>query len=181
MIPRITILIGTNRIGSTTLQLAQHVASLYRAGGAEVTLLDLSQLGPQWFTPDAYEQRNDIIRPEALAVLEAQGIVIITPEYNGSYPGVLKLFLDMLPFPAALANRPAAFIGLAAGQWGALRAVDHLQAVFAYRNAQIFPARVFIPDAGTHIPNGQPSGDIAARLETQTRDFIAYVCKHTQA
>ena len=175
MTPRITILSGTNRTGSTTRALAGHVASLYADAGAQPTLLDLATLGTEWFTPDAYTQRGDTTRPEARAVLECDGLLVLTPEYNGSFPGALKLFLDILPFPAALAGRPSAFIGLAAGNWGGLRAVEQLQSIFAYRNAQLFPNRVFISDSDANLANGQPAPDYAARLNRQTTDFIAYV------
>jgi chromate reductase, NAD(P)H dehydrogenase (quinone) len=172
---RITILSGTNRADSATRALAGHVAGLYRVAGADATLLDLATLGPEWFTPAAYAGRNDTTRPEARAVLDADGLVVLTPEYNGSFPGALKLFLDLLPFPAALAGRPVAFIGLAAGNWGGLRAVEQLQAIFAYRNAHLFPGRVFIPSSNDNLAKGQPAPDYAARLMQQTTDFLAYV------
>lgn len=175
--PRITILSGTNRAGSATRALAGHVAGLYRAAGADATLLDLATLGPEWFTPTAYAGRNDTTRPEARAVLDADGLVVLTPEYNGSFPGALKLFLDMLPFPAALAGRPAAFIGLAAGTWGGLRAVEQLQSIFGYRNALLFPGRIFINGTNENLANGVPASDHASRLEKQTADFIAYVAR----
>ena len=175
MTPRITILSGTNRTGSVTRALAGHVASLYADGGAQPTLLDLATLGPEWFTPDAYTRRGDTTRSEARAVLECDGLLVLTPEYNGSIPGVLKLFLDLLPFPAALAGRPSAFIGLAAGNWGGLRAVGQLHALFAYRNAHLFPGRVFISGTDANLANGQPAPDYATRINRQTTDFIGYV------
>jgi len=57
-------------------------------------------------------------------VLMAAGLHVVLPEYNGSYPGVLKYFIDMLKFPESFENKPAAFVGVANGQWGALRAVE---------------------------------------------------------
>ena len=54
----------------------------------------------------------------------------------------------MLPFPESFEQRPVCFVGLAAGIWGALRPVEQLQAIFGYRNAYIFPERVFMPGIG---------------------------------
>ena len=54
----------------------------------------------------------------------------------------------MLPFPESFERRPVCFIGLSAGIWGALRPVEQLQAIFGYRNALIFPERVFMPGIG---------------------------------
>jgi len=74
----------------------------------------------------------------------ADGIVTVVPEYNGSFPGVLKYFIDMLRFPESLYGIPAAFVGIAAGEWGALRAVEQMEMVFQYRHAHLFGRRVFI-------------------------------------
>ena len=57
--------------------------------------------------------------PEQQRVLDAAGLHIITPEYNGSFPGVLKYFIDMLKFPESFVEKPVAFTGEAAGLWGA--------------------------------------------------------------
>ncbi|HEV8608144.1 MAG TPA: NAD(P)H-dependent oxidoreductase, partial [Tepidisphaeraceae bacterium] len=73
------------------------------------------------------------------------GLHVITPEYNGSFPGVLKYFIDMLKFPESFDRKPVAFVGEAAGVWGGLRAVEQLQMIFGYRNAHSYPDRVFIP------------------------------------
>ena len=51
----------------------------------------------------------------------------------------------MLKFPESLYRKPSAFIGLAAGQFGGLRAVEQLEMVFNYREANIFGQRVFFP------------------------------------
>src|SRR5437667_4808 len=78
-------------------------------------------------------------------IVRAAGLVVISPEYNGGMPGILKYFIDMLKFPESFAARPVCFVGLAAGVWGALRPVEQLQAVFGYRNAHLYPERVFLP------------------------------------
>jgi NAD(P)H-dependent FMN reductase len=102
---------------------------------------------------------------------------VVTPEYNGSFPGVLKLFIDMLSFPDSLENKPVAFTGLAAGMWGGLRPVEQLQMVFAYRNAHAFPQRVFIP--GVHgvldAEGGFNDGELRQRLESQAEGFVTFV------
>ena len=153
--PAIVVVSGTNRTGSRTLGVARQVADLYRTLGAEVRLLDLAELPPALFRPDAYGEKPEAFRPFAEAVLAADGLVVVTPEYNGGFPGVLKYFIDMLKFPESFEERPVCFIGLAAGMWGALRPVEQLAQVFAYRNAHLFPGRVFIPRIGSQVdPTG---------------------------
>jgi NAD(P)H-dependent FMN reductase len=104
-------------------------------------------------------------------------LVIVTPEYNGGVPGVLKYFVDMLPFPESFASRPVCFVGLAAGIWGALRPVEQLQAIFGYRNAYIFPERVFIPGVGKLLDEAGrlTSADLEQRLAAQAAGFTVFV------
>ena len=173
---RITIIAGTNRKKSRTLQLTQYVHSCYAALGVDVTLLDLSTLPPSIFTPEAYGNKPSEFESFSDAVLSANGLVTVTPEYNGSFPGVLKLFIDMLPFPESFEGRPVAFIGLSSGRYGALRSVEQLQMIFGYRNAHIFPKRLFIPSIHSEI---QPDGSLATagyndRINAQASEFVEF-------
>ena len=99
----ITIISGTNRQGSVSLRVATYVAGLYNAmDGVRATVLDLRDLPADLLSPDAYANKPEALQPMVDQVLTSDGLVVVTPEYNGSYPGVLKLFIDMLPFPLSL-------------------------------------------------------------------------------
>jgi NAD(P)H-dependent FMN reductase len=102
---------------------------------------------------------------------------IVTPEYNGSLPGVLKYFIDMLKFPESFQNRPVCFVGVAAGVWGALRPVEQLQAIFGYRNAYIYPERVFLPQINELLDaSGRlRDADLLGRLRKQAEGFVDFV------
>lgn len=144
----ITVISGTNRLDSKSIKLARMLVSMHQEQGSSVRLLDLSELPQDIFTPSIYREKppafvRDFVEP----VLNAQGLHVVVPEYNGSFPGILKYFIDLLPFPEAFEGRPTAYVGVAAGMFGALRAVEQLQMVFGYRNAQIYPRRVFLPAA----------------------------------
>jgi NAD(P)H-dependent FMN reductase len=110
-------------------------------------------------------------------VLAADGLVVVSPEYNGGIPGILKLFIDMLPFPESFEQRPVCFVGVAAGLWGALRPVEQLQAIFGYRNAYVYPERVFMPGIGNLLDESGrfTSPDIEKRLTKQATGFVEFV------
>ena len=173
----IVIISGTNRAGSQSIKLSTIIERQYQEAGAETRLLDLRNLPAGIIDPSAYKEKPDDFGWWADSVLESSGIVLVVPEYNGSYPGVLKLFIDMLPFPESFQDRPACFVGLAAGRWGGLRSVEHLQQVFGYRNAFNFPTRVFLPDAYSLFgDDGQLlDPDIETRLQAQAVGFIQFV------
>ena len=95
----ITVISGTNRIGALSLKVARRIQTQYQQLGATTTLLNLQDLPPGLFTPQAYKHKPEEFAPFQEAILGADGVVIVVPEYNGSFPGVLKLFIDMLKFP----------------------------------------------------------------------------------
>src|SRR5215207_9213763 len=143
--PPILIISGTNRTGSNSLKMARLLERHYAAHGQPTDFYGMEEMPPEVFTPDAYREKPPAFVAVQQRVLDAAGLHIVTPEYNGSFPGVLKYFIDMLKFPDSFDRKPVAFVGVSNGAWGALRPVEQLQMVFSYRNAHMFPDRVFIP------------------------------------
>lgn len=173
----IQIISGTNRPDSNTLKVANEVLAIYQSLGIEAELLDLAKMPPEIFFPGSYAEKPVTFHPFSQAVVESAGLVVVTPEYNGSMPGVLKYFIDMLKFPESFEKRPVAFVGLAAGTWGALRSVEQLQAIFTYRNAHLYPERVFMPGINS-VLDGEgkiKDGEIQKRLRAQAEGFAAFV------
>jgi NAD(P)H-dependent FMN reductase len=173
----IVIISGTNRPDSNTRKVTTHVLSHYQSLGVKTHLLDLAEMPPEILSPASYAEKPAGFKKFTDAILAADGLVIVTPEYNGGMPGILKYFIDMLPFPESFEQRPVCFVGLAAGIWGALRPVEQLQAIFGYRNAYIFPERVFMPGIGKLLNEaGQfTSPDIEKRLAKQAEGFVGFV------
>jgi chromate reductase len=174
----ITIISGTNRPGSNTRKVTVQVEKTYAALGVPVHVLDLANLPQEIYLPSAYENKPASFQKFTDAILGADGLVVITPEYNGSIPGVLKYFIDMLPFPESFAQRPVCFIGLAAGLWGALRPAEQLQQIFAYREGIVFPERVFLPGVnGLLGENGKFNPVADKNLRQQAANFVRFVEK----
>ena len=173
----IAILSGTNRPLSRTRLITNEVKSHYQSLSVAHRLLDLADLPAEIFSPSAYEKKPEAFASFSDAVLDADGLVVVTPEYNGSFPGMLKYFIDMLKFPESFEQRPVCFVGLAAGAWGALRPVEQLQQIFGYRNAYLFPVRVFIPfvHKALNEQGAVTNADISKRLRLQAEGFVAFV------
>ena len=173
----IVILSGTNRPGSNTRKVTARVEAAYKSLNVPLQLLDLAEMPPEIFSPSSYAEKPAGFARFTDAILASDGVVIVTPEYNGGVPGVLKYFIDMLPFPESFEHRPVCFVGLSAGIWGALRPVEQLQAIFGYRNAYIFPERVFMPGIGKLLDaSGQfTNPDMETRLANQAAGFTSFV------
>ena len=173
----ICVICGTSREGGNSLKVARHVCDVYRGLGEAVELLDLADLPEGSFSGTVFKEKPaDLESAFTDKVLAADGLVVVVPEYNGSYPGILKHFIDLLPFPESFECRPVAFIGLAGGYYGGLRAVEQLQMIFAYRNAYLFNRRVFIPSAyKVFNEEGEVADeDLKERLKVQSIKFLAF-------
>ena len=175
----ITIVSGTNRPGSNTRRVTTIVEKIYTETKVKFEVLDLAELPPEIFSAQSYAEKPKSFEPFSQSILKSDGLVIVTPEYNGSVPGVLKYFIDMLKFPESFERRPVCFIGLAAGIWGALRPVEQLELIFGYRNAFLFPERVFIPQINSVLGSAGELKDeeILNRLRMQAKGFIEFISK----
>ena len=173
----LTLIVGTNRPGSNTRKVARQVEEIYSALEVPLNILDLADLPPEIFSPTSYAEKPATFRRFADDVVNASGLIVVTPEYNGSVPGVLKYFIDMLKFPESFVERPVCFVGLAAGMWGALRPVEQLQAIFGYRNAFVYPERVFLPRINDLLGSDGRLKDteLVERLRAQAIGYIDFV------
>lgn len=182
----ILIIAGTNRADSMSSKMAEKLSKQYQENGANVDVIDLVDLPSDIFVSSIYKEKPASFQPLQERVLAANGIVFIVPEYNGSFPGILKYFIDLWQYPASFQNRCVSYVGLSAGPWGALRAVEALQGVFGYRNAFQFNERVFVNNiysrwdftSGKLKQLSDKEIDLEELLESQTKNFISFCEKH---
>ncbi len=172
----ITILAGTNRPQSQTLRVAKIYKGLFDTHKVETQILDLNTLPASIFSPSAYATKPPEFAPFNDAILKSEGVLIVTPEYNGSFPGVLKYFIDMLKFPESFENRPVAFVGVSAGRFGALRSIEQLELILKYRNAHVFNERVMLPGIEKQLDAHDKFTDplIQELAPRQVKNFIKY-------
>jgi NAD(P)H-dependent FMN reductase len=141
----ITIVASTNRPGSSTLKLAKYYQKLLLNKGAEANLLSLQDLPANFIQTDMFGNRSAGFEPIQQLVTATQKFLFIIPEYNGSFPGVLKAFIDACTFPESFYDKKAALVGLASGTYGNIRGVDHFGGVCSYLHLNVLPLRLHIP------------------------------------
>ena len=174
----IVIISGTNRPGSNTRKVTTHVEKSYAALGVPTQVIDLADLPQEIFLPSSYETSPPSFRKFIDTILSSDCIDVVTPEYNGSIPGVLKYFIDMLPFPESFEQRPVCFVGLAAGLWGAMRPTEQLQQIFAYRNGLVYPEHVYLPGVNNLLgENARLNPVFEKNLRQQASKFMRFVEK----
>ncbi|MCF8247475.1 MAG: NAD(P)H-dependent oxidoreductase [Saprospiraceae bacterium] len=142
----ITVISGTNRLNSEALHFAKHYTNLLTAKAPEpVKLLALENIPHDWFHPDMYEKEQQSPSLAALQdefILPASKFIYVIPEYNGGFPGVLKLFLDacsIRDYKASFFGKKAAIVGVASGRAGNLRGIEHLTGILHHVGTVVMP------------------------------------------
>ncbi len=113
------------------------------------------------YPPPVQEFREKIVR--------ADGLLIVTPEYNYSIPGVLKNAIDWASRPPnpPLSDKPVAVMGVTSSYWGTVRAQLHLRQIFVFTNMHpVNMPQVLINNAAEKFVNGKLTDE-------QSRQFIA--------
>lgn len=128
----ITIISGTNRPLSNTRQVADVVAGIYREHNVQTQILDLENLPDEVAFSEVFGKRSQEFGETVQKyVVNVDKFIFIAPEYNGSFPGILKVFLDAIE-PRHWYGKKAALIGIGSGRAGNLRGLDHLMGVLNY-------------------------------------------------
>lgn len=168
---------GTDRPNSNALRVSKYLQKKYRQKEIEAEIIDLQDFPIQQVKGGRYGKDLPEVDAFVSQAVQADGLVVVCPEYNGGYPGILKLFIDYFPFPKSLHKKPVALVGEANGAFGALRAVEQLQQVIGYRNAHLFPERVFIPRINKNFDDEEGIKDAFQQklLESQIKNFIPFV------
>lgn len=115
------VLLGTNRKKRLSVHPANWLlGKMAEREDIETRLFDVSEFA---LPHDDYGQEIKDQFPEWRdAIIRADGLVIVTPEYNHGYPGTLKAVLDLLL--REYVHKPVAFVGVSAGIWGGTRVIE---------------------------------------------------------
>ena len=120
---KIPVLLGTNRKERKSALVAKWLISeMEKRPEISTRLFDVAELD---LPHDDYGQVLKDRFPEWRdAIIEADGLVIVSPEYNHGYPGALKAVLDLLL--REYVHKSVAFVGVSAGPWGGTRVIEAL-------------------------------------------------------
>lgn len=138
---------GSRRRGSYTRMAVELALKGAGEAGAQTSLIDLRDYelafcdgkdNENALTEDVFRLRKEVSR--------ASGIVLGTPEYHGSFSGVLKNALDLMGFDE-IAGKMIGLIGVSGGILGATHALDSLRSIGRALHAWVIPEQAAIPEA----------------------------------
>jgi FMN reductase len=173
---KIYALSGSLREQSSTalaLQLALQGAA---AAGAETEFLSLRSLTLPFCDgrSDESSYGGDTARFRA-AILEADGLLIGSPEYHGSYTGALKNALDLLGPDQLLKGKVVGLLATARKEAGSMNTLSHLRHVMRWTQAWVLPMQVSIPSAQQAFTDGEISREgLTDQLDLLGRELVRY-------
>jgi len=172
---RIVTICGSVRPGNNTAKaLALVVDECRLHPDVEVTPIDLAAV--ELVLPGR-PMTGSSVEAFRRAVGGATGVVIATPEYHGSFSSAVKLAIENLGFPSELAGKPIALLGVAAGQIGAIKSLEHLRSVCSHVGAIVLPSLVSVANVRQVFDvHGRPQdAAVERRIRSVATTLIEYI------
>jgi NAD(P)H-dependent FMN reductase len=174
---------GSLRRDSITFHATRAVLEGAAAAGARTEMIDLRG----WALPfcDARDEEEEAHDPLVLRLRErvkvAHGLIIGTPEYHGSFSGVVKNALDLMSFDQ-LSGKMVGLVSVAGGASG-MSALSHLRLVMRAVHAWVVPQQVMVPFAGRAFDAAGKALDakLAKRLDDLGREVVKFARIHAAA
>lgn len=149
------------------------VASLYYKLLSEKTdnvqLLDLQN-------KHVWERGDEMLQIEKDMLIPAEKFVLVMPEYNGSFPGILKLMMDNSDIRKVWWYKKAMLVGVADGRAGNLRGLDHMTNILHYMRMHILYNKIPISRINEEIDeNGNVLKPATLKvIEQQIDEFLKF-------
>lgn len=152
----IAVIVGSLRQGSFNQAVAD-LAINSAPEGFELKQLSIAEI--PFFNKDLEDQVPEAVTTFAEAVAQADAVLIVTPEYNRSIPGILKNAIDWLSRPstgAVWTGKPIGIMGASDGQFGTQTAQFDLRRILTHTGAMIMPQpQVYVAKAQEKLNQGK--------------------------
>lgn len=170
----ITIISGTNRKNANSYKIALQYKEILNDLNHDSTIIDLATLPDDFISSGLYDNvgKNEDFRPMMEKMKESEKLVFIVPEYNGSFPGVLKVFIDALEFPSTLKNKKCALVGLSSGVQGSVLALSHLTDIFNYVGMHVLAQKPKLMDIHHRMKNGKVADELGLQLLNEQAEAL---------
>ena len=179
----ILIISGTNRPGSLTSKIARHYQKLLQKQTTEtIELFLLEDFQEGLLHTEMYEtsgQSQLLNDAQKKLFIPAKKWVVISPEYNDSYPGALKVLLDALSVnepDLTFRNKKVTLIGISSGRAGNWLGMDQLTTVLQYLNMHVFYSKPALRQIGNLLDENSELTDpkTISLLENHAKEFLFY-------
>lgn len=173
----INIIVCTNRQGAKSKEVAVYYQSLLKSLETPSQIIDLEGLPHDFIFSALYQNsgKNEGFNVYRKKMEEAQKCVFVVPEYNNSFPGALKAFIDGLSYPNGFVHKKCALVGISDGVQGNAIGLSHLTDVFNYLGMHVLAQKVRIPFMKKNFIDGKITDDFINKLiKEQAEIFIKF-------
>jgi NAD(P)H-dependent FMN reductase len=164
-----TIIAGTNRRDSNSLKVGRTYQRILTEKGISSKISSLEDL-------DLNYRSESMVRFEKEFLIPSQKFIFIVPEYNGSYPGVLKSLIDLSLIKDCWYGKKVLLTGVATGKGGNIRGMEHLTGSLIYLQVFVHPNR--LPISLVHELMGEDGNFVDDKIleiiDLQITDFIKF-------
>ncbi len=175
----ILVINGTNRPGNKTKAVSSFCFDYLKTiSSEEVKFLNLEDLDPDFYHNDMYDpakQSSSLSSVQNEYIIPSNKWIIVSPEYNGSFPGILKFFIDAISIREYKANFEGKYVGLigtSSGRAGNARGMDHLTTLLNYLKMTVYHNRLPVSQISSVLKDGNVNGETKNTLEVYLQDFI---------
>lgn len=140
----IKIIVGTNRKNSISKKIAIIYQQVLQELGASSEILELEDLPKDFLFTALYSNngKNPAYNEFHERVKSGDKFVFVVPEYNGSFPGILKSFIDGMNYPNGFRDKKCALVGISSGIGGGGIALSHLTDIFHYLGMHVLALKL---------------------------------------
>lgn len=165
----ITIISGTNRKDSRTIQVATHYYNFLKQKEDNVHLVSLVGM-------DVLSRNESVKALENELLIPSEKFIFIMPEYNGSFPGVLKALLDNTDIRKCWWHKKVLLTGVADGRGGNLRGIEHMTNILHYLKMNVHYNKLPLSRINEEMDeSGAFLHDITRKVIAEQLDgFLAY-------
>jgi len=170
----INIVVGTNRKQALSSTVASYYQKILREKDATCQIINLTELPADFTVTALYENnsRNPAFNQFRARFESCDKFVFVIPEYNGSYPGVLKAFIDGLDYPSGLQGKKCALVGVSTGVQGASIALSHFTDVLHYLGIHVLALKVKMGQIHHYLKEGQLTHQIYEEMLRRQADQL---------
>jgi len=165
----VTVISASNREDNNTRKVAQAYQDLLTRKGVDSRLLSLDEV-------QVFQRNEAFLDVEKEFLVPADKFIIVMPEYNGSYPGILKLMIDNSDIHRSWKHKKVLLTGVSTGRAGNLRGMEHLTGSLMHMNMLVHPNRLPISRVDTLLNENdeiKDPGTIKA-VDKQVEEFLAF-------
>lgn len=163
------IISGTNRKDSNTFQIATYYQQELAKKNISSALLSLEEM-------DLSGRNSEYERIESELLVPSHKFIFISPEYNGSIPGVLKTLLDLSDYKKVWWHKKALLTGISTGRSGNVRGMEHLTSILNYLKVVVHPNKLPISSVDKLLDHSRSVEDPGTRaaINNQLDEFIKF-------